>query len=270
MRIQVKPEYRGEVGLKTIAVDVLQKLLNLQVSDIFALQDFVVSGQYDVSFHTEDTCQAAYENWVKADLGGNLLTKKMDVSLLFDPGLKTMTVHCYNPFLEPELVRQFLLRYCVGADRGEKLYNQYGMYRGKLRFKVRMKRDASGFCGVCHPPPAFTIAGERCTVFYSGQPRYCRGCFQYGHIREDCPSKLCCRVCLKPGHNAAECKEKKCDLCGSGEHMVRNCPKIVGRKMFSYAEAVQRWRFTGQNVSREPEEQETEQADDGGDDPPRR
>ncbi|PIO10924.1 hypothetical protein AB205_0142570 [Aquarana catesbeiana] len=31
MRIQVKPEYLGEVGLKTIAVDVLQKLLNLQV-----------------------------------------------------------------------------------------------------------------------------------------------------------------------------------------------------------------------------------------------
>ncbi|PIO11371.1 hypothetical protein AB205_0215670 [Aquarana catesbeiana] len=31
MRIQVKPEYRGEVGLKTIAVDVSQKLLNLQV-----------------------------------------------------------------------------------------------------------------------------------------------------------------------------------------------------------------------------------------------
>lgn len=105
---------------------------------------------------------------------------------------------------------------------------------------------------------------RQCTVFYSGQPRYCRGCFQYGHIREDCPSKLCCRVCLKPGHNAAECKEKKCDLCGSGEHMVRNCPKIVGRKMFSYAEAVQRWRFTGQNVSREPEEQETERAGDGG------
>lgn len=46
--------------------------------------------------------------------------------------------------------------------------------------------------------------------------------------------------------------------------MVRNCPKIVGRKMFSYAEAMQRWRFTGQNVSREPEEQETERVNRGG------
>ncbi|PIO12673.1 hypothetical protein AB205_0079700, partial [Aquarana catesbeiana] len=119
MRIQVKPEYCGEVGLKTIAVDVLQKLLNLQVSDIFALQDFVVSGQYDVSFHTEDTCQAAYENWVKADLGGNLLTKKMDVSLLFDPGLKTMTVHCYNPFLEPELVEAEQESQYVDEEVGE-------------------------------------------------------------------------------------------------------------------------------------------------------
>ncbi|PIO26235.1 hypothetical protein AB205_0141370, partial [Aquarana catesbeiana] len=115
----VKPEYRGEVGLKRITVDVLQKLLNLQVSDIFALQDFVVSGQYDVSFHTEDTCQAAYENWVKADLGGNLLTKKMDASLLFDPGLKTMTVHCYNPFLGPELVEAEQESQYVDEELGE-------------------------------------------------------------------------------------------------------------------------------------------------------
>lgn len=41
-------------------------------------------------------------------------------------------------------------------------------------------------------------------------------------------------------------------------------PRIVGRKMFSYAEAVQRWRFTAQNVSRKPEKQETERTDEVG------
>lgn len=64
---------------------------------------------------------------------------------------------------------------------------------------------------------------------------------------------------MKPGHNAVNCKGKKCDLCSSGEYMVRNCPRIVEVKMFFlYAEAVQRWQLTGQNVSQEPGEQNNE------------
>lgn len=164
-------------------------------------------------FFPEKTCFAFSNtsNLKKAE--GNVLLGKFMFELLFDPEIKYVTVHLYNPFLGTNLVRTFLGRYCYEVGPGEKLKNTFGIYRSKVKFKVKFQKDEDGYAGFCHPPAVFTVAGQRCSLFYVGQPQFCRQWHKYGHIKEECGAGVCCRLCGESGHQAADCpKPAMCDV----------------------------------------------------------
>lgn len=152
-----------------------------------------------------------------------------------------VTVHVFNPFTDMNMIHAFLLLYCSTVRGGEKQKNRYGLYNSKSKYWVRLKPDSDGIGGVRHPPANFTVGGFRGFLNYVGQPRFCRGCFQFGHTKDDCDKGNCCRNCGQPGHEAGLCDlPKKCDLCGKHGHTCRNCPRAVKIKARSYSEAVQR------------------------------
>lgn len=97
------------------------------------------------------------------------------------------------------------------------------------------------------------MAGERCSLFFSGQPPFCRTCYKYGHEKGDCKLKRCCRQCGDDSHVSKDCSQpRKCDLCDTPGHLARDCPERVkaGCRIFSFADAV-RGGFSGR--SRGPE-----------------
>lgn len=241
VRFLVKPVFLREVGLREVVVDALCGALKVEVSEIFALQDFPATGTYDITFCSEKKCLEVYENANLKKLEGHYLLQKFIFELQFDPEVKYVTVHLYNPFLETSLVRTFLMRYCYDVGPGQKLKNTYGIYRSKVKFKVRFEKDSKGYGGFKHPPAIFTIAGQRCSCFYIGQPQFCRQCHQYGHVKEECGAGVCCRLCGEPGHQAAQCpKPATCDLCAKEGHKTKDCPLTRGAKVFTYADAAKK------------------------------
>lgn len=190
-------------------------------------------------------------------LEGNELLSKCWFKLLFNPGNKFVTVHLFNPFLDTQLVRVFLSRYCHEVSLRDKLNNNFGIYRSKLKFKVRFKKDPEGYGEIKHPPALFTIAGNRCSLFYVGQPKFCHQCYKYGHTKDECEVGVCCRSCGQPGDQAASCsKPAACDLCGSTTHEARACNLNMVGRMVSYADVARGSRFAAavamQNVSLQP------------------
>lgn len=94
----------------------------------------------------------------------------MDIEPLFDTEKRHVVVHLYNPYLEQEVVRIFLLKFCSYVDNGVKIKNNYGIFRSKIKLKVTFKKDENDAYTL--PPPFFSVAGERCTLFFSGQPPF--------------------------------------------------------------------------------------------------
>lgn len=237
LRLVVRPEKKKNITVKKIIEDYLLESLELTVSDIYALQDFPATGTYDVSFHSEDVCLRADEVYRgKCETG---IWEDVELEPLFDAEKRDVVVHLYNPFLEQEVVRIYLSKFCTEIDGGVKIRNQYGMYRSKIKFKVKFSTDNKGVYTL--PPPFFSIAGERCSLFFSGQPPFCRTCFSYGHEKEECKVLMRCRQCGADNHMAKDCKQgRKCDLCDGSGHFARNCPEKdkAGCRIFSFADAV--------------------------------
>ncbi|KAM4034768.1 LOW QUALITY PROTEIN: uncharacterized protein ACNLHF_021458 [Anomaloglossus baeobatrachus] len=148
---------------------------------------------------------------------------------LFSNVEKPLTVHMYNPFVEIPMIRAFLYRYCTSVRGGIPQKNIFAIFNGNVKFWVRFKADPEGIGGIMHPPANFSIGGNRGFLHYPGQPSFCRRCYRYGHISEDCGVGISCRNCKNPGHEASTCPfPPNCDFCGASDHTCRACPNVSG------------------------------------------
>lgn len=155
LRLVVGPEKEKIILNNLLYSNYLLESLELTVSDIYALQDFPATGTYDVSFHSEDVCLRAYEVYRgKSETG---IWEDVELEPLFDAEKRDVVVHLYNPFLEQVVVRIYLSKFCTEIDGGIKIRNAYGMYRSKIKFKVKFSMDQKGVYTL--PPPFFSIAG---------------------------------------------------------------------------------------------------------------
>lgn len=210
------------VTLETVVVLLLKKTLNVKVRDIVCLQDFPGQGIFDVTFASSEMAWNVYER--AREKKKEEILKDFTVTPLFMREEKMITVHLYNPFADPALVRAFLSAYCEELQGGDKVYNKYGIWSGKYKFIGRFKSDSDCVGGVKRPPAVFSIGGERGFLFYPGQPMYCRNCLSYGHTKAQCEKGQRCRFCGSADHLAAQCKEQRvCDLCRKTGHLARNC-----------------------------------------------
>lgn len=152
---------------------------------------------------------------------------KLMVEPLFQHAERMLTIHMYNPFVNEEVIRTFLRRYCGSIRGGDKQKNAFGVYNGKWRYFVRFITDPEAIGGVRQPPAIFSIGGERGFLFFTGQAQYCRQCHRYGHTKENCEAGSCCTNCKQTGHEASECPVPRvCDLCGKSGHFARNCQNV--------------------------------------------
>lgn len=188
--------------------------------DLLCLQDFSGAGFVDITFYLRSVCAGFYDHCcASVDLPDFL--GLIPVPLFADEELP-LTIHVYNPWVPDEEIVTFLLRYCSFVSAGVRVLDNFGIWCGRRRFRVRFKETSEGFC---HPPGSFSIGPNKGFLFYPGQPLYCRRCGQLGHTKELCTG-LVCRACGGGGHIASACPlPKDCGLCGAKTHLYRNCPK---------------------------------------------
>ncbi|XP_031756800.1 armadillo-like helical domain containing protein 1 isoform X1 [Xenopus tropicalis] len=235
---QVKPGCVTRVELGSFVKQILMKELEIQVKDIFCLQDYASPRSYDVTFYSESLCVDIFERFkAKRNMAPLEIFDVLPLSFMEE---KPLILHMFNPFTDLGLILAFLKKYCSKIKGGIRQTNCFKIFNGNLKFWVKLRPDPDGIGGVKHPPANFSIAGNRGFLYYPGQPKYCRQCFTYGHIRDDCPKGKCCRNCGNVGHEAGACMQPRlCDICGSQEHPARNCPRVSAARV-SYAEIVKR------------------------------
>lgn len=228
VRVVIPPGKRASVGLHMVQKKIFEELLAMERDTIFCLQSFPTAGFFDVTFfqvfHLQ-TCMARIQEKRGDPLldGITFLTNEARLRI-------PLIIQMYNPFVTDMEICTFLSRYCEVASYGTKLTNVFGTFNGQRRFYVKLKPDKDGIGGVVHPPQLFSIGSNRGILFYPGQPQFCRNCFSFGHVKEECTAGQVCRNCFQSGHSTADCpKGKSCHLCGKGDHLARGCP-AVGRR----------------------------------------
>lgn len=224
-------ELRVKVDLKFLVEKILMGELGIYPQQIFCLQEFLKTRIYDITLASEALCYQIWEIYKKKRNLPCFFGIKME--MLYTREVRALTVHMFNPFVQENEIRTFLLRYCDQVQNGEKIKNEYDIWNGKRKYMVTFKKDPEGIGGVRHPPGNFSIGPNKGYLFYPGQPRYCRKCGQFGHVMADCMEDHCSN-CNRSGHTAKDCTQaKSCNLCGDPGHMYRSCPK----KRRTYAEA---------------------------------
>lgn len=205
----------------SFGVEILFGSLGLEVGDIYCMQRNIQEKYYDVSFLTLRLMEDV-KGRANATLEGH---EKWRVESLCKNNQRVVTVHSYNPWVTEETLRYFLSRYTTVLPGVREIRDALGIWTGTRQFRVLLKDDPDGYEGYVHPPAVFTVGADRGYLFYANQPRFCRKCNTYGHVADSC-NRLRCRNCDGYGHATKECDQpKRCSLCGSTEHLFRQCPK---------------------------------------------
>ncbi len=212
---------RIRMDRRTFAKKVIFDFLELTAKEIYCYQDFQGRSTFDVTFTGEYICSKAWDKCKENNFSDPI--QDFCIEPFFARETRILTVHMYNPYCKENDIVSFLKRYCEVIGIGIKSKDEDELWNGKRQYVVRLKPSPTG--GIVHPPATFFIGANKGYLYYAGQPLTCRKCGQKGHMAERCEN-IFCRNCMTAGHMAKDCNvPKACNLCGSREHMFKECPQ---------------------------------------------
>ncbi|XP_056402207.1 zinc finger CCHC domain-containing protein 3-like [Hyla sarda] len=224
IRMEVDPA-SSKNNMVYLVRDIIMEKIGVDKAEIFSVNESPRRGSYEVTFVDEGRCLHVYE--YLRNLSNEPLLVGVKITPLFGLQEKTVIVHVHNPYTDVEIIKNFLHKYCDYVKGGEKQTNVLGIFNCNYKFVVKLKVDPTCVGGFKHPPASFSIAGYRGYLSYAGQPSYCRNCFSFGHLKENCVQGQMCRNCNTAGHHAGSCpKARKCDLCREEGHVYKDCPGV--------------------------------------------
>lgn len=253
LRNTVRLRWRGDMGVDfpgriEFVEKILMASLGFEAMDFFCIQMNSAARFVDVTFDSEDLFMTFWDRYKVYSMKAPV--KDYAAESLWNRNFRIITVHMFNPYASDWDIEAFLGKYCDVLVSAVYQRDLLGIWNGKRQFKVLLRQDAKGFDGYRHPPANFSIGPNRGYLFYSGQPLYCRKCMSFGHTEMRC-NQVRCRNCEELGHETKDCPfVKKCNICGSDEHLFRQCPQ----KKRSFAEVIR------EDQEKEPENEQQ----DGG------
>lgn len=130
-----------------------------------------------------------------------------------------------------EDVEQYLFRYCVLLQPAEKLLDQFGMWYGVRRYRVKLRRNQSG--ELIQIPNTIMMGPYTGKISYTGQIQRSYICNSKEHQVKDC-DQIKCWKCGQLGHKGKACtNEEVCGLCGEQNHSFSFCPKSYSNQVKS-------------------------------------
>ena len=125
-------------------------------------------------------------------------------------------------------VEQYLRRYCEILQPVFKPLDQFGLWYGVRRYKVKLRHNPDG--SLYQIPNSISLGPYNGRISYPGQVQRCYVCGSQGHQVKDC-EVLKCWKCGEFGHKGKECKNtERCNLCQEQGHTYFKCPNSYSNK----------------------------------------
>ncbi|KAJ8355140.1 hypothetical protein AAFF_G00091400 [Aldrovandia affinis] len=216
--------YRRGLGfLPSVTSGVLWDLLGYAKLALWEARMAVVAKGFDVSFKT---ARILAEFWTAFEKEKDRFGM-FELERLTDDLVKVVILRMFNEMVDERDLVTWLARYCGVRGSPTKVLDVDGIWTGSWRVPVRLVEDPEGYGGVRHLPSMVVLGENRGLVHYQGQPRLCRRCGAHGHLAE-----VVCFKYRELGHLGSECTAgRKCNLCGLGSHMFRDCPDSFPNKL---------------------------------------
>ncbi|KAI4881120.1 hypothetical protein NFI96_020518, partial [Prochilodus magdalenae] len=125
-------------------------------------------------------------------------------------------------------VEQYIRRFCDILQPVHKLLDQFGLWYGVRRYKVKFRKNAEG--GFLQIPNSISMGPYNGRISYQGQVQRCYVCHSTDHQVKDC-NVIKCWKCGELGHKGKECvNTEKCNLCGVQGHSFFTCPNSYSNR----------------------------------------
>ena len=125
-------------------------------------------------------------------------------------------------------VEQYIRRFCDILQPVHKLLDQFGLWYGVRRYKVKFRKNAEG--GFLQIPNSISMGPYNGRISYQGQAQRCYVCHSTDHQVKDC-NVIKCWKCGELGHKGKECvNTEKCNLCGVQGHSFFTCPNSYSNR----------------------------------------
>lgn len=126
-------------------------------------------------------------------------------------------------------VEQYLSRFCEILQPVHKPLDQFGIWYGVRRYKVKMRKNGDG--NIMQIPNSINMGPYNGKITYQGQVQRCFVCGSVEHQVKECQLVKCWK-CGEFGHRGRECQNtERCNLCGADGHSFFRCPNSYSNRV---------------------------------------
>lgn len=142
--------------------------------------------------------------------------------------IRLLYVKFWTGRIADEDIEHYLNRYCEILQPVHKPVDQFGLWYGVRRYKVKLRTNPEGtFLQI---PTSIMMGPYYGKISYQGQSNSCYICSSSEHQAKDCETIKCWK-CGNLGHKGKECSNLElCSLCNTNGHTFFNCPHSFANK----------------------------------------
>lgn len=215
------PPSRASVGQ-----DLLLQSNWISAADIYSFIALPNKTQFELCFYSERALRcfleivAAHsqeEPWKNWEVHSSLPIDKLNIIIKFWTGR-----------VADEDIEQYISRYCDILHPPEKPVDQFGIWYGIRKYRVKLRRNSDG--KLVSLPNSISLGPYNGKITFSGQVQRCYVCNSLEHRAKDCKSFKCWK-CGQIGHKGKECNNKNiCSLCQEVGHSYFDCPSSYSNR----------------------------------------
>lgn len=212
---------RSEVGVNLLSSQWIS------TTDVYSFIAMPNRKEYEICFTKEQALQTFSQ--IFNNNTGSEFWKNWEMTTSAPQDVKSIVVKFWTGRIADSDVEQYLLRFGEILNPVDKPLDQFGIWYGVRRYKIKLKKNPDG--SIFQIPNSISMGPYNGTITYPGQTKRCFICNDSDHQAKDC-EKTKCWKCGSFGHKGKSCRNTQvCNLCNETGHIYFQCPNSYSYKL---------------------------------------